>query len=248
MRWLFGLLLLLIADALGAAPMCTAPERIAPPHAAGPSADEPARQAAIAGYTLALGWSPEYCHRNAARAEARFQCGGALARRFVLHGLWPDAADPRGWPQYCKPAAILSEPMLRANLCTTPSAQLLQHEWAKHGTCMAATPDAYFTAARRAFEAMRFPAMAQLAGQTGLRAGALQRAFAAANPGAPATAFRIQRNKKGWLEEVHVCLDRGFRPAACPAGAGGAAPDESVRIETGERRPWRPSRPDTRQP
>ena len=240
-RFLGFVLLLLITAPLGAAPVCTAPDRIATPRAVGPTADEPARQAVVTGYTLALSWSPEYCQRNGRRPEARLQCTGPLARRFVLHGLWPDAADPKAWPQYCRPAAILPEAVLRANLCTTPSAQLLQHEWAKHGSCMTNRPDAYFAAARSAFEALRFPAMGRLANDRALSVGALQRAFAGANRGVPPSAFRVRLNRKGWLEEVHVCFDRARRPTACPAGADGALAGTRVRIESGAREP-RPSR------
>ena len=236
-----ALALLLFAGPLSAAPTCALPERLTTPHAVAPSADEPARRATVTGYTLALSWSPEYCHRNGQRPEAHIQCSGPFARRFVLHGLWPDAADPKGWPQYCRPAALLTEPVLRANLCTTPSEQLLQHEWAKHGTCMAARPEDYFAAARTAFEALHFPPMAQFANSRALSVGALQRAFATANPNVPASAFAIQLNRKGWLEEVHVCLDRARHPTACPTASDAPAAGTRLRIESGER-PSRPSR------
>ena len=242
MRWLVTLLALLIPQAAFAALDCSPPAHVAAPHSVGPSDTEPARQARVVGYTLALGWAPEYCHRRHG-AEDAFECNGPLAHRFVLHGLWPDAADPKGWPEYCHAAALLPEPLLKANMCMTPSAQLLQHEWAKHGSCMAATPEAYFAKASAAFAALRFPHVGALAHDRELTSAALQKAFAEANPGTPPQAFAIMANRAGWLEEVHLCLGLDMRPRACPAGAGSADPAKLLRIESGSARPrsspWR---------
>jgi ribonuclease T2 len=232
MRRLVALLFLLLARPLVAAPPCTPPAQVAAPYAVGATVDEPARQAPVTGYTLALSWAPEYCHGRHGAADV-FDCGGALAHGFTLHGLWPDAAYPKAWPEYCRPATVLPEAVLRANLCMTPSAQLLQHEWAKHGVCMAATPESYFATASAAVGAVRFPAMAELARDRGLTVAALQKAFAAANQGAPPQAYAVKANRAGWLEEVHVCLGLDMRARACPAGAGGADPTARVRIEAG---------------
>lgn len=240
MRVALLLLIALLLPARALAQSCVPPASFATPHAVTPRDDEPVRQAAVAGYTLALTWAPEYCHgrrderaRGQAGDDDGFECGGGFARRFVLHGLWPDAAQADAWPEYCRPAAILPASVIRANLCMTPSPQLLQHEWAKHGVCMARDPASYFAAAKVAFAGLRYPDMFVLARDRALTAGRFAEAFATANPGMSAAMLRIGANKRGWLEEVRVCLGRDRRPAACPSGVEGAAPGDPLRIEAG---------------
>jgi ribonuclease T2 len=101
----------------------------------GPDAGQPRRLRTIGSYTLAISWSPNHCRTAGDQPASRFQCRDG---RFgwTLHGLWPDGTGAE-WPQYCRPARLLPQPVIRNGLCATPSAQLMQHEWAKHGTCMA---------------------------------------------------------------------------------------------------------------
>ena len=132
------LLLLLLAllaplPALAQALQCVVPQRLPDWRAEGPTAREPRRMLPTASYTLAVSWSPGYCRTRSNRADARFQCGTDNRFGFVLHGLWPDGQG-REWPQYCRAAPKLAASTIRQNLCVTPSAQLIQHEWAKHGT------------------------------------------------------------------------------------------------------------------
>ena len=249
MRFVLGLLLALLLPAAAVAQSCTPPASFAAPHAVTPRDDEPVRQGIIAGYTLALTWAPEYCHGRS-HDEGSFECGGVFARRFVLHGLWPDGTTANGWPEFCRPAAILPTELIRRNLCMTPSPQLLQHEWAKHGVCMADDPARYFGTAAQAFGSVRYPDMAALARVRGLTAGRFAQAFAAANPGMAVAMLRVTANKRGWLEEVRLCLGRDRRPAACPGYAEGAAASAPLRIEDGfrgagappGRSPWKAGR------
>jgi ribonuclease T2 len=144
----------------------------------------------------------------------------------VLHGLWPDG-EGKSWPQWCAPAPVLPSRTIAAHYCATPSAQLLQHEWAKHGTCIAgATPESYFGQSNRLFHALRFPDMATLA-RPGLTEGAFAQAFAAGNPGLDAEDIRLNLDKEGWLQEVWLCLDTAFRPMRCAAPS---QPSRTVRI------------------
>lgn len=213
---------------------CSAPSRIEPPRPDVPSAREPRRLLPIGGYTLALTWGPGYCRDHAREPSARFQCGGGNRFGFTLHGLWPDGVG-KEWPQYCAATPLLSRQVIRANLCATPSAQLLQHEWAKHGTCMPGrTPDRYFARSTGLYAALRYPDMDALSRRP-LTAGGLARAMAAVNPGLPAEAVRVTTDRRGWLDELWLCLDTRFRYVRCRADSGGVTAETAVQIWRGRR-------------
>lgn len=221
------------AAAQAQAYVCSVPGAIARPHADLPSAEQPRRVLPIGSYTLAITWAPQYCHANARDASARFECGSGNRFGFTLHGLWPDG-EGATWPQYCQATRILPAATLRPMLCATPSVQLLQHEWAKHGTCTGESPVRYFTAARGLYAKLRYPDMNALSRKK-LTAGDFAAAMAAANPGISADMMRITANRQGWLDEVWLCLDKDRRYRSCPAHQGGLAASAPLRIWRGVR-------------
>lgn len=227
-----ALLALAPQSALAQAVQCRIPDRVPAPRPDVPSAREPSRVLPIGSYTLALTWSPGWCRAHRDEPGASFQCGGANRFGFTLHGLWPDGVG-REWPQYCRPAAIVPAPVIRETLCATPSAQLIQHEWAKHGTCMPGSPRAYFATARRLYGAIRYPDMAALS-RGPLTVGAFARAMARANPGMPAEAIRVTVTRQGWLDELWLCLDLRLRYRRCRPDSGGAADATPLRIWRGQ--------------
>lgn len=211
---------------------CSVPANPPRPRHDGPTADQPKRDIPIGSYTLALTWSPEYCRTKSANTRDRFQCDGSNRFGFTLHGLWPDGHG-REWPQYCRPAQLLSQRVIRDNLCATPSAQLIQHEWAKHGTCMTTRPERYFSEARALYARIRYPDMAALVRRSALTAGEFAASFARANPGMRADMMRITATRRGYLDEVWLCLDRNRKPTRCPAHQGGLSAGARLKIERG---------------
>ncbi|MGE0774095.1 MAG: ribonuclease T [Sphingomonadaceae bacterium] len=178
----------------------------------------PSRVVPIGGYTLALSWSPEYCRFREKSGRDDFQCSRPTNRfGFVLHGLWPDGTGGR-WPQYCRKSGPLPPPVVRATLCTMPSVDLQQHQWAKHGTCAFRDPGAYFWASRKLFSAVRYPDMSALSRSEALTVADFAAAFVARNPGIGANMIRVDVNRRGGLEEVMLCLDTHFRPSECRTG------------------------------
>lgn len=212
---------------------CSVPADLAPPHADLPSESQPRRLLPIGGYTLALTWAPQYCRDHRSDAGARFQCTAGNAFGFTLHGLWPDGVG-KVWPQYCAATAILPTELIRRHVCATPSAQLLQHEWAKHGTCMPTTPAAYFERSNALYARLRYPDM-MAASRRSLNVGQFRALLAKANPALPADAIRVTTNRAGWLDELWLCLDRSFAFARCPGDSGGAAARSRLKIWRGRR-------------
>lgn len=210
---------------------CKLPDRIPVPRLEQPPRDEPVRRPPTTGYLLSLSWSPEHCAgvRDSKGARDGFQCSGQNGRfGWVLHGLWPET-DNRDYPQWCRPARIVPQPVLRQNLCMTPSVQLIQHEWAKHGTCMSPNPAAYFRAASILFRAVRFPDMAALAARP-QTAGDVRRAFAAVNPGVTPPMIAVTSDRQGWLKEVRLCLGPRMRPQRCKPFQYGVPDRRDVRV------------------
>lgn len=212
--------LALPGTALAQAEQCRIPDAISLPAPVRP--DGPSRITPIGGFVLAASWSPEYCHAKRS-VSGTFQCSGKVGRfGFILHGLWPEARIGAP-PQWCSVTPRPDVAEIRRNLCMTPSPELIEHEWAKHGSCMARTPQAYFAMAREAWSRITWPDTQRLSRQRGLTAGDLRRAFLAANPGWPANAFAIRLSGSGWLREVHLCFNERRKPSACARpGAGDA--------------------------
>jgi ribonuclease T2 len=207
----------LMVGAARAAPSCAIPADLVPPHVEGPNARDAARAVPIGGYTLATFWMPQQC-KQAIRGIAAIDCARPEihAAGLVLHGLWPDG-EGRDWPQWCKPAAVLPTAVLGAHYCATPSVQQLQHEWAKHGTCMAGfTPEHYFDRAEQLYRGIHIPDLRALSyrDQT---VDSVKRAIVDANPGLRADTFRLGVDPRGWLEEVYFCLDGNFHARTCAA-------------------------------
>lgn len=218
--------------ALAQALQCRVPEAlpIAPPPQPGER-----RVVPVGGYTLSLSWSPEYCRTRGRSPADRFQCEGAGGRfGFILHGLWPEGKGA-AWPQYCRPVAPVPEPVVRRHLCATPSVRLLQHEYAKHGSCMPLSAERYFAIAGMIHGALRYPDMDALSREQGLTAARFARAFAAANPGVDAKMLAVHTNRRGWLEDVRLCLDTRLKPRRCRPDRRAAGDADPIRIWRGGR-------------
>lgn len=214
-----------------AAPICSLPARLPPPQEEGASAREPSRIVPISGYTLSLIWLAENCRKGHSSGAGALDCRARAGKDgVVLHGLWPDGIG-KEWPQWCRPARPLRATTLRAHYCATPSAQLAQHEWAKHGTCMPGyDAERYLARARALFAELQMPHLRALSYGKPTDA-TVRAAFAAANPGMTADMIRLNVTNDGWLEEIWVCLDARMRRTACAAPS--AKPEARVNIWRG---------------
>lgn len=205
----------IVADA-SVAPddVCRVPVRITPAPAYDPPADEVVADAPTAFYMLALTWAPEACRTKGDDPAFATQCR-ANSFGFILHGLWPNGPERRH-PRYCGPAPAIRAATVRRHLCMIPSAQSLQHEWAAHGTCGWASSEAYFRRSSILWRALKLPPMAAT-----MTAGEIREAFVKANPAHSRDGVYLKVTD-GRLEDVRLCYDLRYRPAACPGGVGPA--------------------------
>ena len=210
-----AVLLLALSPLPALAQTCRLPDRIQPAPAKPPPKGEVSKTRAD-HHVLAISWSPEHCRTSRDPLQCRDNSFG-----FVLHGLWPSArSGPH--PRYCAAAPPLAPATVRRHLCMTPSVDLLQHEWAAHGTCGWTSPEAYFQQAASLMRGLRLP---DLPGRS-MTAGELRGLFVAANPGLHRNAIRIKVTSGNRFEEVGICYDLKYRPIACPTGVG--TPDKVV--------------------
>jgi ribonuclease T2 len=204
---------------------CRVPKRLPAAQSMRVSPDQ-VRAIPVTDYSLALSWSPQYCRTRG--TTDHLQCGADTDFGFILHGLWPEG-EGQSWPQYCRPVGPIPADVSRRAFCATPSVDLQQHEWAKHGSCMTESPAAYFEAGTALFNALKWPDMDRLS-RSRTNVSGLTFAFVAANPGLRQDMIRVALSNAGWLEELRICLDTDFRPTRCPRDAPGAREREQVKI------------------
>jgi len=185
--------------------------------------DEVVADRPILFHMLAVTWMPETC-RTGGDGQGDLACD---ANRFgwTLHGLWPNS-DGRPYPRYCRAATRVAPQTIRAELCRTPSVDLVQHEWAAHGTCGWDTPEAYFQQSAAMYDKLVRPDPRALR-----TAGELRDAFARANPGLPRQAVYIAVTEDDRLREVRICNDLSFNPRPCPRGEVGARDATVLTVE-----------------
>ena len=223
------LLVAIAAPAQAQSYQCRVPRTISVPHVV---PDAPPRRTPVAGYTLAVSWSPEYCRGHETSAADRIQCSGANGRfGFVVHGLWPEGRG--AFPQWCAARPAPSPAEVRRNLCMMPFPAIQAHEWAKHGTCMNRRPETYFKLTRVLWNGLRMPDIDRLSRDPALTAGAIRQAIASANPGWRTESIGLLVNERGWLKELRLCYGKDFMPERCDKGRFGPADSALVKVWRG---------------
>jgi ribonuclease T2 len=172
--------------------------------------------AAFDYYLLVLSWSPTHCSSDQGRGrDDDLQCRSGRPYGFVLHGLWPQ--HERGYPQDCPSdePRVVDDGVLAKVLKISPSEQLVQHEWRKHGTCSGMRQADYFAAAASAFASITVPSIYdEPKAVLSTTPDDVRDAFLAANPSLSyeSVSATCRRND---LAEVWVCLDKRLSPRAC---------------------------------
>lgn len=183
------------------------------------------RPGAFDFYVLALSWSPSYCE---AEGDKRGDTQCARPFSFVVHGLWPQYE--KGFPADCPSSAgRLPDRLIRDQLDIIPAFGLVIHQWRKHGTCSGLTAEAYFQAARRAFEKIEIPQeYRQPTEPKMVDVAAVERDFLAANKSLPADALAVTCDGRR-LREVRVCLKRDLSSyTPCPEVDAGSCRRDRV--------------------
>jgi ribonuclease T2 len=157
-------------------------------------------------YLMNLSWSPEFCSIQGTSPECAARPG------FILHGLWTQNNDGT-YPVFCteEPApANLAE-----SLDITPDLALLQHEWAKHGTCSAVGPQRFFAMEHEAFYSLKIPAAFEhIDHEISLAPDAILQLFAEANPNFPQGSILLSCGRNH-LTAIEACFSKDLHPIVC---------------------------------
>jgi len=168
-------------------------------------------------YLLTLSWSPTWAASHCGINDVREQCKTAFG--FIVHGLWPQYENG-SWPQECAASTKLTSEQTEEAEQAMPDAELMQHEWDKHGTCSGLTPSEYFTAIADTFGSIEIPSSLQSpTQQQEIGVKELADAFVSANPTFPAGSVLVScvgsAQGQSKLAEVRICLDQDLIPSTC---------------------------------
>ncbi|MFT8737089.1 MAG: ribonuclease I [Zymomonas mobilis] len=186
----------------------------------------------ISGYVLALQWSPEYCRGKTTKAADAYQCGSGRFFGFISEGLWPEDAQQKRL-QSCKDATPLSPAMVDKMADITPSAQLLQQQWAKYGVCVAPKPEEYFSRTTTLFRKIHLPDMNKLSSDPDLTIARVKDAFLEANHHLNANAIKIAVNRKNWLTGIRICYNSDFKFQDCAVDSSALPAEMKIKIKPG---------------
>ena len=169
-------------------------------------------QAIFDYYLLTLSWAPEFCASNPS-GRTSHECNPNKHMGLVVHGLWPQYNNGR-WPQDCASTPPVSSATVSHMMPIMPGSSLIQHEWAKHGTCSGLSVDQYFAAIDKLYNKLKVPddfnkpSSSSTASPSGI-----EEKFATANQ-APQGAFRVSCPQNAF-SAVEICVTKDFQYQAC---------------------------------
>jgi ribonuclease T2 len=157
-------------------------------------------------YLMNLSWSPEFCSIQGTSPECAAHPG------FILHGLWTQNNDGT-YPVFCSEQPAPAD--LAQNLDITPDLALLEHEWAKHGTCSGVGSQRFFAMEHQAVRSLKIPPpFAHLDHEISLTPAAILDLFAQANPDFPSGSILLSCGRNH-LTAIEACFSKDLHPIAC---------------------------------
>jgi len=157
-------------------------------------------------YLMNLSWSPEFCSIQGTSPECAAKPG------FILHGLWAQNNDG-SYPVFCSEEHGPAKPS--ENLDLTPDLSLLDHEWAKHGTCAAVGPQRFFTMEREAYHSLKIPAeFTHVDHEISLTPDKILGLFYEANPTFPQGSILLSCGRNH-LTAIEACFSKDLKPLVC---------------------------------
>jgi ribonuclease T2 len=180
-------------------------------------------------YVLALSWSPSFCH-DIGEKRGLEQCRPGAKNDFVVHGLWPQ--NRVGYPTECQTEQKeLPKSSFEAAVTVFPDLKLAEHEWQRHGSCTARTPEGYLSDTAMARKKVVIPEIFRRAtSEASYSPSEIEKAFLTSNPGLEGDMINVGCSR-GELQEVRICFSKaldGFRH--CPELQNEACRAKNIRV------------------
>ncbi len=157
-------------------------------------------------YLMNVSWSPEFCSIQGTSPQCAARPG------FVLHGLWTQNNDG-SYPVFCSEEPAPKN--LSDSLDITPDLSLLEHEWAKHGTCSGVGPERFFAMEHRAFHQLRIPAeFEHIDHEISMLPNRILGDFYAENPSFPLGSILLSCGHNH-LTAIEACYSKDLKPIFC---------------------------------
>jgi ribonuclease T2 len=161
-------------------------------------------------YVLSLYWLPTVCLESPTGEECQSQGHRGLA----VHGLEPtlDYNSPVNCGGDERPSAALAT--LMKDLM--PTRQLVEREWAEHGTCSGLPPEQFFALLRQAYRSLSIPQLNDSNQDVELRVLRVTAAIRRGNPGLPPQSLSVTcSGSPARLREIRVCLSKNLSSTYC---------------------------------
>ena len=166
-------------------------------------------------YLLTMSWAPQFCATNP-KGKSSSECDPKKHYGFVVHGLWPQN-NSGSYPHDCGSAQPVSQAIVQQMMPIMPDSGLIQHEWAKHGTCSGLSTQDYFDSIQKAFGNVKIPdEYRSPADMIKDSPTDIEKKFAQAN-NAPQGAFRISCPNADFAA-LEVCLTKDLQYQDCATG------------------------------
>lgn len=166
--------------------------------------------AAPEGWTLSLGWSPQYCKDHPGSKEP--ECVSEIY--FQVHGLRPVF---RGTPPQCG-SGDLPDDVAASALLEIPNRARVRQIWNKEGACSGLDAKEYIIQLGRA--ARRFvvpPEFASVNTEPKMTQTLMRQAFIRHNRELLPGSMVMQCSRR-YLSELNICLNAAFQPVQCTIG------------------------------
>jgi ribonuclease T2 len=198
-------------------------------------------------YVLAASWQPAFCERRYRTPECRTQSPERTdARRFSLHGLWPqpignvycgvsgrerDQSESGDWKSLTPLDLGAAAHEALAQRMPGSLSYLDRHQWIKHGTCYGTDVDTYFSHAMVLLDQLNGSAVQGLfesnLGQR-LRASQVRQAFDRDFGAGAGERVRLVCDDQGLITELRIGLKGTIGPDPALGELIRAAPTRSV--------------------
>jgi ribonuclease T2 len=165
-------------------------------------------------FLLTLSWAPEFCATNP-NGRTSAECDPKKHMGLVVHGLWPQY-DSGKWPEDCASTPPVASSTVDHMMPIMPGKVLIQHEWAKHGTCSGLSTQDYFGAIEKLYNGLTVPDdFKKPSDSAQTSASKIEKEFSSAN-NAPAGAFRVSCPQNEF-SAVEICISKDMQYQACPS-------------------------------